>query len=294
MDAEYQIDKRQLRDSFSRAAADYDALAVLQQEIGRRLLERLDLIKLQPQRILDVGCGTGRLTKELSTRYPKAELIGLDIAHGMLQQARGKPGLFSRWRNKRRFVCADAESLPLTNNSVDMIFSNVTIQWVQDLDRTLAEFQRVLKPEGLLMFTTFGPDTLTELRQAWAAVDDKVHVNAFLDMHDIGDALVRSKVADPVMDSETITLTYRDPKTLMRELKGIGAHNVTAGRNRGLTGKQSLTKLLQAYEQFRLSDGTLPASYEVVYGHAWGSNITQRADGDGSIAIPLHTIQRRR
>ncbi len=289
----YNIDKRRVREAFSKAAPDYDELAVLQKEIGNRLLERLDLIKLEPRRILDVGCGTGTWSERLSQRYRQAEVISLDLAPGMIHQARSKLSAWGRRFGKRRFLCGDAEQLPLADNSVDMIFSNVTLQWCQNLDAAFAEFHRVLRPDGLLMFTTFGPDTLTELRQAWATVDNAVHVNAFIDMHDIGDALMRARVCDPVMDTEHITLTYGDAKTLMRELKGIGAHNVTSGRNHGLTGKTKLKKMLAAYEQFRDAGNTLPVTYEVIYGHAWGRpSETQQHMDDGTIQIPLSQLKR--
>ncbi len=289
----YKIDKQQVREAFSRAAPHYDELAVLQKEIGNRLLERLDLIKLDPRRILDVGCGTGAWSERLAQRYKKAEVISLDLAPGMVHHARHQLSTWRRHFSKRRFVCGDAEQLPLADNSIDMLFSNATLQWCPDLDAAFSEFHRVLRPNGLIMFTTFGPDTLTELRQAWAAVDDAIHVNAFIDMHDIGDALMRAQVADPVMDTENIILTYRDVRTLMRELKGIGAHNVTAGRNHGLTGKTRLTKMIRAYEQFRDKQGTLPVTYEVIYGHAWGRDLdTQRHREKGVVKIPVSQLKR--
>lgn len=270
LDPRYQLDKRQVRAAFDRAASRYDGAAVLQREVGTRLQERLDVIRLQPTRILDLGCGTGVMSRELARRYKKAEVIGLDLAPSMLAQARKRKG----WFSKQRFVCADAERLPLADDSVDMILSNVTIQWCSDLDALFAECRRVLRPGGMLMFSTLGPDTLKELRASWQTVDGYSHVNAFIDMHDIGDAMVRSRLADPVMDVETITMTYGDVMTLMRDLKQIGAHNVTAGRPAGMTGRQRLARLRDAYEQFR-RDGVLPASYEVVYGHAWVSEQKQ-------------------
>jgi malonyl-CoA O-methyltransferase len=182
----------------------------------------------------------------------------------MCQQARRiKP-----WLSKLRFVCGDIESLPFADASADMIFSNLCLQWARDLDQTFAEFRRVLKADGVLMFTTFGPDTLKELRHSWAQVDDRIHVNSFIDMHDIGDALLRAGLSEPVMDVEQFTLTYPDVRGLMRDLKQVGAHNVTQGRRRSLTGKSRLSAMQQAYEGFRQGD-VLPASYEVVYGHAW-------------------------
>jgi malonyl-CoA O-methyltransferase len=289
----YQLDKRLVRESFDRAAHSYDEVAILQREIGQRLLERLDLIKLQPQTIVDIGAGTGELGAALAKRYKDSEVILLDLAPRMLKLARQRQGMMERWFGKQRFVCGDAEQLPLADNSVDMLFSNFALQWCSDLDRAFAEFQRVLRPGGLLLFTTFGPDTLTELRQAWRAVDDAVHVNTFIDMHDIGDALMRARLAEPVMDAERLTLTYQDGMGVMRDLKAMGAHNVSAGRHHGLTGKQKLQQMLTAYEQFRDSEGLLPASYEVVYGHAWGSEAQpgQRSE-DGAVHIPLSQLKR--
>ena len=292
--SQYLLDKRLVRESFDRAAANYDSAALLQQEVGQRLLERLDLIKLQPQTIIDIGAGTGELSSTLSKRYKACQVITFDLAPNMLKQARKRRGLMDKLFGKQCFLCGDAEQLPLADNSVDMVFSNFAIQWCPDLDQTFSEFQRVLKPDGLLLFTTFGPDTLKELRLAWRAVDDKVHVNSFIDMHDIGDALLRARLADPVMDTESLTLTYNNGMSVMRDLKAMGAHNVTSGRNHGLTGKQKLQQMLSAYEQFRNSDNQLPATYEVVYGHAWGSDISPRQlhDDDGAVHIPLSQLRR--
>lgn len=262
--SQYRIDKQLARRAFDRAADTYDAVAALQNEIGDRLVERLDYIRLQPRRILDLGAGTGFFTAALLKRYRKADVVALDIAERMLQHVQARGG----WFRKPQCVCADAESLPFAADSFDFIFSNLMLQWCTDLETALTELRRVLAPGGLLMFTTFGPDTLMEMRASWEAVDGYTHVNAFIDMHDVGDALLTTQWAEPVMDSERITVTYRELPALMRDLKHIGAHNVTAGRPRGLTGKRHLRQLVEAYEQFREA-GVLPASYEVVYGHAW-------------------------
>jgi len=261
-------DKLKMRQSFERAAAHYDAAAILQQEISKRLLERLDYIKLQPARVLDVGAGTGISLTGLRQQYPAAEIYALDIARAMLLEARKKQGWLQRIRRPIQFITADAEKLPLADATVDLLFSNLTLQWCLDLEQTFSEFRRVLKPGGLLMFTTFGPDTLKELRSCWSQVDGYTHVNNFIDMHVVGDALVRSRFAEPVMDMELITMTYSDVPGIMRDLKAIGAHNVTQGRARNLTGKGKLQQLIASYEQFR-NNGVLPVSYEVVYGHAW-------------------------
>ncbi|MGD9409857.1 MAG: malonyl-ACP O-methyltransferase BioC [Thiohalocapsa sp.] len=280
------IDKAAARRAFDAAADTYDAVAVLQREIGNRMLERLDYIRLAPKRVLDLGCGTGKALDALARRYRRAELIALDFAPGMLARARRR----GHWLNRPRVICADAEQVPLADDSVDLIFSNATLQWVNDLDASFRELLRVLRPGGLLLFSTFGPDTLRELRAAWAAADQGEHVSPFLDMHDIGDALVRARFADPVMDVERMTLTYATLHDLMRDLKQLGAHNALAGRSRGLTGRRRLAALADAYERER-RDGRLPATYEVVHGHAWVTAKAQRqfATDDG-IAIPLDAV----
>ncbi len=257
-------DKDQARRSFGRAAASYDEAAVLQREIGSRLLERLDLMKIQPRDILDLGSGTGQCIDGLFSRYRKARVVALDIAPPMLKRARQR----GRWLRRPQCICADAERLPFGDNSFDLVFSNLMLQWCVDLDAAFSELQRVLRPGGLLLFSSFGPDTLRELRESWREVDRYAHVNTFLDMHDVGDALLRTRFADPVMDVERLTVTYPDVWKLMRELKQVGAHNVTGGRPRGLTGKRHMQQLVEAYEKYRC-DGVLPASYEVVNGHAW-------------------------
>lgn len=264
------LDKRQIRQSFGRAAATYDQAAVLQREVCGRALERLDLVRLNPRLILDAGCGTGFAAPALSRRFPDATVLGLDLALPMLQAARLRT---PRWRTyigrtRQQFVCGDNERLPLRAGVAGMLWSNLAFQWANDLPRVFGECLRVLEPGGLLTFTTFGPDTLKELRQAFAGRDGNVHVNRFVDMHDIGDMLVRAGFADPVMDMEQIALTYPDVESLMRELKAIGAHNVAAGRSRGLTGRGALDQLRRRYEPLR-RDGRLPATFEVVYGHAW-------------------------
>lgn len=264
----FQIDKQKARLAFENSAASYDEAAVLQREVGHRMLERLDYIKHEPATILDVGAGTGFCSHQLAERYARSEIYALDFAFNMLRQVRMGAGWWQRFRKRFNFIAGDAEQLPLADGSVDMLVSSLAIQWCNDLDRVFAEFRRVLAPGGLLMFTTFGPDTLKELRNSWAAVDGVSHVNQFFDMHDIGDALMRHGFAQPVMDTEYITMTYRDVMDLMKELKQIGAHNVMQGRNRHMTTKSQLKKMLTAYEQFRQKD-VLPASYEVVYGHAW-------------------------
>ena len=277
---EFEIDKKQVRRAFSKAAPDYDATAVMQREVCARMLERLDYIKLQPARILDAGSGTGRGTRQLAQRYPASQMIALDIAIGMLQTARGRSGWWQKLfgGEKQLQVCADVEALPLAANSVEMVWSNLALQWCNDLPETFAELHRVLKVDGLLMFSTFGPDTLKELRQAFSGVDEHNHLNRFADMHDIGDMLMHSGFAEPVMDMEMLTLTYDDVRGVLQDLKTIGAHNATAGRGQGLMGKNAWARLTENYERLR-RDGKLPATFEVVYGHAWKPQPRTTRDG---------------
>ena len=263
------IDKRSLRLAFEQAAATYDAAAVLQNEVCSRMLARLEYIKHSPAAILDAGSGTGNALPGLQKHYPHAKVIALDIALAMLKRGCRRLPWWKGWlAHAAQPVCADIERLPFAGEAFGMIWSNLTLQWANDLPRTLVEMRRVLMPGGLLMFSTFGPDTLRELRQAYRDTDRHTHVNRFVDMHDIGDLLAAGGFGDPVMDMEYFTLTYADVRQLMRELKAIGAHNVTRGRPGGLYGKRRMAAVVQNYERFR-RDGTLPATFEVVYGHAW-------------------------
>lgn len=259
----FRLNRRQVRRAFDRAAHTYDAAAVLQHEVGARLMERLDLTTLTPARILDIGCGTGRATRELMRHYPGARVVAADFAPAMLREVRRR-----FWFRRPALVCADAAGLPFADAGFELVFSNLMLQWCDDLDASLRELRRVTAARGLLLFSTLGPDTLRELRAAWSEVDGATHVNGFVDMHDIGDALIRAGFVEPVMDVEHLTLTYEDVFGLMRDLKRIGAHNVTEGRARNLTGRERMRKLSAAYERAR-RDGRLPATYEVVYGTAW-------------------------
>jgi len=283
------IDKRQACNAFSQAAERYDEVAVLQREIGQRLVERLELMLIEPKVILDIGSGTGVATAELSKRYKKAQILALDFAFPMLLKTRKR----GSWLRRPRCVCADLEQLPFADSSVDLIYSNAALQWSNDLEHTFSEFMRVLRPGGLVAFTTFGPDTLKELRQAWSEADGGSHVSQFLDMHDVGDALVRSSFAEPVIDVDRMVLTYDRVDGLMQDLKVLGAHNVNRDRSRGLTGKSMMSAMRESYEQFR-RDGKLPASYEVIYGHAWAPDqlVLDQIQEDGATMIPVDTIKR--
>lgn len=300
--AESELDFAEVRRAFDHAAASYDAHAVLQREVCDRLLERLDFMTLQPGRVLDAGSGTGYGLAHLHSRYPDAEFCALDVAPAMLHAARtrlpqptwaqrARKLLASSVARPAHLVCADMGRLPLAANSMNLVWSSLALQWAHDLEATLKGFQRVLAPGGLLIFATFGPDTLKELRAAFSVVDDAPHVNRFIDLHDIGDLLIHAGFASPVMEMEILTLTYADLKTLMRDLKGIGAHNAATARRRGLLGKTLWSRLEQAYESQRL-EGRLPATFEVIYGHAWAGD--KRRGEDGRQAIQFNISERRR
>ncbi|MEP6996905.1 MAG: malonyl-ACP O-methyltransferase BioC [Betaproteobacteria bacterium] len=302
------LDRTSVRRAFERAAGTYDRAAVLQREVAQRMAERLGIVRLDPSVVLDAGCGTGEALGELQARYPRARLVGVDLAYAMVLAARRRDlAPWSGSRSLRRrllgafaavgrprpaLVCGDVCRLPVRARSVDLVWSNLTLQWVEELPLALGEFHRVLNVGGLLTFTTFGPDTLSELRRAFAAADDAVHVNRFLDMHDVGDMLVHAGFADPVMDMEMITMTYADAGALMRDLKAIGAQNAQVERRRGLTGRHRWQRMLAALEGFR-RDGRLPASFEIVYGHAWKPEPRVADDGRAIVRFDRGDRERR-
>jgi malonyl-CoA O-methyltransferase len=286
-----ELDASAVRRAFARAAKGYDASAVLQREIASRMAQRLEYVKLKPAAVLDAGCGTGEALGELAARYPEATLYGLDLALPMLGMARARSqGMHSTlrrllrpvWRDQRsrmpHLVCGDIQALPLRGVAFDLVWSNLALQWVNDLPRAFGEFRRVLRVGGLLTFTTFGPDTLKELRKAFARVDPYTHTSRFVDMHDIGDDLVRAGFADPVMDAEFMTVTYPTPEALVKELKAIGATNATRGRPRGLMGAGRWRRMQSALAALA-GDGRIPATFEVVYGHAWKGEPQRTAEG---------------
>jgi malonyl-CoA O-methyltransferase len=286
-----EVDPRAVRRAFARAAATYDAAAVLQREVGARMASRLDYIKIAPHTILDAGCGTGEAVGELAARYAGARVVALDVALPMVEAARERArrarSLFRRLLPEALaagghaaplFICGDINTLPLPGVTFDMVWSNLALQWVNDLPRVFAETRRVLRVGGLFTFTSFGPDTLQEIRSAFARADGHTHTNRFTDMHDIGDMLVAAGFADPVMDMEQLTLTYSDASALMRELKHLGATNATRGRPHGLMGRGRWQRALAALEAMR-RDGRIPATFEVVYGHAWKGEPKRTAEG---------------
>lgn len=284
-------DRRLLRARFGRAADRYGAIAVLQQEVEARLLERIEAVSVAPKLILDVGCGPGRAAVALRKRFRGAEVLALDLALPMLQQARRAGG----WWRPLSVVCADAMALPVPDRSVDLLFSSLCLQWLDDAPAALAEFGRVLKPGGLLLLASFGPDTLTELREAWAAADSHAHVSQFAPMAVLGDAVLALGLRDPVLDRDLFTLSYDGLNELLTELRAIGANNARVDRSRGLAGKSAWRRMREHYASLRDHQGRYPASYEVVYLQAYGPEPGQpQRSGGGEIArIPVSAIRRR-
>jgi len=259
-----------LRRSFDRAATNYDAVAAFPQEIAKRMVERLSLVQLPARMILDAGCGTGGAASLLQQRFAGAGIVQLDASERMLARrtTRRWPGwLRMGGRDARHAVCADFQMLPLATGRFDLVWSNLALHWAEDLPAALAEASRVLRPGGLLMFSVFGPDTLRELR--FASPDGLFRVNQHVDMHDIGDMLVQCGYTDPVMDMERVTLTYVDLVALLRDLRAHGSTAFAADGPPGLRARTCLLRTVSQYEQLRDQDGRLPATFEVIYGHAW-------------------------
>jgi malonyl-CoA O-methyltransferase len=278
--------KSDIAQSFSLAAKQYDQHAFVQKEVGNRLLARLDLLRTPPQTILDVGAGTGFITRKLQQKFPQSRVYGLDLAQGMSHFAK-KNQSWHLLKKQPQYICGDMEFLPFQSQSFDFIFSNFTLQWGFDLNPIFAEFKRILKPNGLIFFSTLGPNTLIELRQSFATVSSSSHVNAFVDMHDIGDILLNTRFSDPVVDMEMITVTYKDVREILQDLKATGARNFNTKRMRGCTPKGYLQKMMAAYEAFKQPDGFYPATFEVIYGHAWHQErFVYGQDDDDVVRIP--------
>lgn len=293
------FDQRHIRRAFSRSAAGYDAAAALQHEVEKRLMESLDYFALrtgsdgtEPGVVLDVGCGPAHAAAAMHKRWPKARVIALDLAMPMLREAKKQAG----WWKPFSRVCADLRALPIADGSVDVLFSNLSLQWVDDLPAAFANFRRVMKPGGLLVCSTFGPETLQELRDAFAQGDAAPHVSPFPPIAQFGDALVVAGFRDPVLDRDRFTLTYDDLPNLMRELRAMGATNALHRRRHTLTGRARFSAAAAAYEPLRRDDGKLPSTWEVLYAHAWapppGAPI--RGQGEDIAAVPLSRIPIRR
>lgn len=301
------FDTRQVRRAFSRSAPGYAAAAALQHEIETRLLESLDYLddpaigRAPPRVVVDLGCGPGHAAAAMRRRWPKAQIVAMDLALPMLREAKRQAG---RWRlaSNRRFarINADARALPLAESSVDVLFSNLCLQWVEDLPAAFAGFRRVLRPGGLLLVSSFGPETLVELREAFAQADDVPHVSPFASIAQFGDALVAAGFRDPVLDRDLFVRRHHDLPELMRELRAIGATNALSARRHTLTGKARFAAASSAYGRERDADGLLPATWEAIYAQAWAPEPGTPIRGHGreagieTVAVPVSKIPIRR
>lgn len=284
---EYHLDPRAVRRAFDRASTTYSQAAGVQSEIRQRLLERLDLVKIQPNRVLDLGAASGQSSRALKRRYPKAQVIAIDLSERMLREAQRE----QHWLRRFSRIAMDAQTLALREASIDLAFSNLMLAWCNDPDRVFRETARVLRPEGLFMFTSLGPDTLREVRESFRALDVRTHVHRFIDMHDVGDALMRTGFAEPVMDTERLTITYGSVDALFRELKFTGATNLTRGRPISLRGRSTLQAVKRQMESASPGSG-ISVTVEVVYGHAWRAQ--PKPVRAGEFSIPVTAIKHRK
>ncbi|WP_100623210.1 methyltransferase domain-containing protein [Candidatus Coxiella mudrowiae] len=283
----FSIDSQAVAKALEAAAKTYGEGGEIPGAIADRLLERLDFIRLNPLRVVDFGSRMGHTTRALLKRYKKANIISFHFSVSLLNRA--KDGF---WRRHPKMVVGEYTLLPFMDQSVDLIFSNLTFQWSFDLQKTLQECQRILRPGGLLLFSTVGPDTLKELRASFS--DEKRHVHTFYDMHDIGDMLIHLHFVDPVMDMEYLSVRYSSVLQLMADLKAIGAHNAAQDRSRGLMGRNQWHQMLKAYEKCRDENCSIPATIEVIYGHALGSEVASfQSDQEQEVLIPVSHIKRR-
>lgn len=271
--------KQRLNLLFSSLAENYEKFAFIQQEVGKRMLSRLDYIKFSPTSIIDAGCATGYHCRLLAKKFPKAKIKGLDISTGMITAANKKRSFFS----KQKFIQVDMTQTDLSDNSVDFIFSNLTLPWINDIQLCIKEWQRILKPDGLLLFSTFGPDSLIELKQAIKESSDDVKMLNFIDMHDIGDSLLQNKFAEPVMDVENISLLFDDMKSLLDELSATGVlqlllNNKYSQLSHNRFIMEKIDRIDANYPGYiENNDKVYPLNYEIIYGHAWGTDLTKQS-----------------
>ena len=257
---------------FSKAANQYDKHAIIQREIGLRLFERLDYMSIDPKAIIDLGSGTGFFSMKLAERYSEARVIAVDHSAEMLAEHEKRSG------NRCELLESDMSQLPLADNSVDLVFANLSVHWAPQLLTVLLECHRVLRPEGLILFSTMGPQTFYQLRESFSGVDDYSHVHPFLDMHHVGDALMKARFYQPVVDREQIVMTYPSVKSIFQDLHELGVQNADQHRARGLMGKNKWRKVIENYERFKTAEQQYPLNYEVIYGQAWAQTLLPQGE----------------
>ncbi len=282
-DSPFTLNKTDIDRRFNRAAAGFEDAGFAHRQVADSLFERLAPMTIEPRVVVDLGCAAGAALRPLEKQFRKARIVGVDRSAAMLRQAAQRRGMLSR----QRFVRADAEALPFADHSTDLVFSNLMLPWLPNPDRCFSEVSRVLAKDGLFLFSTLGPDSFKTLGEAFAVVDNSPRINAFADMHDIGDGLVRAGLRDPVLDVERLMITFSSAEKLFADLSGSGARNALAGRRRGLMTRRQLDAVAQSLS----ADGTIRIELEVVYGHAWGSGQRPGAVRIDAGAIPIRGRQ---
>jgi len=278
------LDQNAIRRGFERAAAGFDEHAFLHREIRGRLLDRLQAVRIEADTVVDLGAGTGAAVPDLQRRFPGAAILPVDLT----------PAMLSAGAAAVAGICGDAARLPLPDDSIDVVFSNLMLHHCPDPSAALADVRRVLRSPGVALFTSFGPTSFLELGRAWATADRFTHVAPFMDMHDLGDALIRSGFAEPVLDSQVLTITYGEFDRLVADLRGAGAANATEGRNRGLTGRASAERLRAACAALAGPDGRFPLTIDVIFAIAWADEPAPRPQPGGEIEIPVDRVRRQR
>lgn len=280
--------KKHIIRNFNKAAATFDAAAFLFAATNANLLWRLEVIPIQPQRILDCGAGTGAGSQLLLKKYKKAEVVSFDLATAMLKKAKKK----KTWLQKNSFVSGDAAQLPFATSSFDFVYANLMLHWCDDVQMVFSEWQRVLRPNGLLMFTVFGPDTCKELFQAVHAINPAQATLSFVDMHILGDALLKNQLLDPVLDVENLQINYANAEQLFKELRQIGGRNLHPDRLKHLFVKSYYSQLTAELNKFKTEQGKIPLSVEIIYGHAWAGAAKGNIKKGTEIEIPISSIKR--
>ena len=280
------LNPRHIRRRFERAADSFDGADFVHEKTRDGLLSRLEPLIVEATTVVDLGSATGAAHRPLGKRFGRPRLISIDVAHRMLVKARAKKA----WLSKTAFVQAGAAALPLADESVDVVFSNLLLPWIDDPDAVFREVARVLRKGGVFAFATLGPDSLQEIRRAWAGIDDGAHVNRFPDMHDIGDALVGAGLRDPVLDVDRLSVSYRSSRRLFADLSAVGARNAARRRHPALTGRRRFEAMVNALEAAGGDDGIV-LDLELVFGHCWGGG--PRMD-PGDYRIDATRIPRRR
>jgi malonyl-CoA O-methyltransferase len=279
-------DRRAARAAFDRAATTFGGASVVHDWSRQRLLERLDFLTVAPEIVADLGSATGQGAAALAARFSQARVIAVDTSMAML---RATAAVSDRGYQQ---LAADAERLPLAADSTDLVLANLLLPWCWP-PAVFAEVARVLSPTGLLVFATLGPDTLQEVRNAWSGVDDHIHVHAAFDMHDLGDMVAAAGLGDPVIDTDRVTLTYRDIDDLLHDLRACGSVNTAPGRRKSLTGParwHTFGERLRAGTQ----GGRFAITIELIFGHAWGGQAPREEPLDREIAVPVAQVLRRR